>query len=78
VGSRPDIRILSGDKKIAENLTLDLGKLGQIRNHPRDPQGIAFDLPGGGFIGLRESTKYGATIDIKVRGLEDISKIHFR
>lgn len=76
-GNRPDFRILTGDIKAAEDLTLDLGKLGQIRNRPSDPHDVAFNLPGGGFIGFRESQKYGPTIDINAQGFEDITKIHF-
>ena len=77
-GVRPGIRVLSGDLKAAEDLALDLGKIGQIRNHPKDPGGVAFDLPGGGFVGLRESKEFGPTIDIKVPGFPEISKLHFK
>ncbi len=77
-GSSDNIRILQGNIKTAEDLTLDLGKIGQIRNHPNDPTGVVIDLPGGGYIGLRESKKYGPTIDINVPGFEDIRKIHFQ
>jgi hypothetical protein len=55
---------------------LDLGKGGQLGK--RDYNGVAIDLPGGGFIGLRESTKHGPTIDINVPGFEDVTKFHFK
>ena len=76
-GSRPGIRELAGDRKAAEDLILDLGKHGEIRNHPKDPGGVQFLLPGGGRLGLRES-KSGPAIDLKVPGLDDIDKIHFK
>ncbi len=75
----PGVRVLSGDIKAAEDLTLDLGKLGQIRNHPQVQDGVGIDLPGGGFIGFRpHSSSGGPTIDINVTGFDDFRKIHFK
>ena len=78
-GSRPGIRLLPGDIKAAEDLTLDLGKLGQIRNHPKVQDGVGIDLPGGGFIGFRpHSGSGGPAIDIDVPGFGGVDKIHFK
>lgn len=75
----PGVRVLSGDIKAAEDLTLDLGKLGQIRNHPQVQDGVGIDLPGGGFIGFRpHSSSGGPAIDINVTGFDDFRKIHFK
>ena len=38
-------------------------------------EGKGYDLPGGGFVGLRDSKKYGPTIDINIPGIP-IDKIH--
>jgi hypothetical protein len=40
--------------------------------------GTGFDLPGGGFVGRRESKRFGPTLDINIPGIDDIRKIHVR
>jgi hypothetical protein len=40
--------------------------------------GAGFDLPGGGFVGRRESKRFGPTLDINIPGIDDIRKIHVR
>lgn len=42
------------------------------RNYP----GSGYDLPGGGFVGKRQSADHGPTLDIDVPGFGDVRKIH--
>lgn len=38
--------------------------------------GEGYDLPGGGFVGRRNSKKYGPILDINLPGVDDIFKVH--
>ena len=54
----------------------------QIRIHGTPAKsrypGEGYDLPGGGFVGRRVSTKHGPTLDVNLPGGDDIFKVHVR
>ena len=76
-GTTEEIRVLDGGREAAERYYKVLSEGGTPTNKPTY-KGVGVDLPGGGFIGLRESTKHGLTIEINVPGFNDIQKIHFK
>jgi hypothetical protein len=75
-GSRPSIREVPGGLEAAQDLFDDLAVGGRPVNVPTYP-GKMVDLPGGGRVGLRPSSKSGEpTIDVDIRGIP-IKKIKF-
>jgi RHS repeat-associated protein len=80
-GSSPNIRILTGSLDDAKALFEQLSQGGKSIDKNTFP-GRAVEFPEGGFVGLRTfSTKSGknvvATIDVNIKGLEEIKKIKF-
>jgi hypothetical protein len=74
-GESPGIREVSTREELK-----DLFEQLRIHGTPTSSRypGTGFDLPGGGFIGLRESRQHGPTLDINIPGLRDVRKIHVR
>ncbi len=60
-----------------EALTAELSKLGNVIDKATY-NGTFREIPGLGSIGFRESKQFGPTIDINIRGLSGIEKIHFK
>jgi hypothetical protein len=71
-GIRPGIRTLSS-RQALDDLFEQLSARG-VPTNSKYP-GTGFDLPDGGFVGLRESARYGPTIDINIPGFE-VFKYH--
>jgi len=71
----PGIREVSSQKELDELFE-------QIRAHGTPTQsrypGTGYDLPGGGFVGRRESKRFGPTLDINIPAVRDVRKIHVR
>ncbi len=42
------------------------------RNYP----GTGYELPGGGFVGRRQSERFGPTLDVNIPGVHDVRKVH--
>jgi hypothetical protein len=70
------VRIVQGDQKTAEDMFADLSFEGKLNTPPGYP-GKGFDLPSGGWVGLRPTSKSGEpTIDIDIPGIP-LRKIKF-
>jgi hypothetical protein len=74
-GKTPGIRELPTQKALDD--LFDELRVHGAPTRSRYP-GVGYDLPDGGFVGRRESKQYGPTLDIKVQGIEDVSKIHVK
>lgn len=74
-GTSPGIREVSTRKQLD-----DLFEELSIHGSPTSSRypGTGVDLPGGGFVGLRQSQRHGPTLDINIPGLRDVRKIHVR
>jgi len=75
-GAGRKVRTVPGGKQAADEMFDDL-KSGGTANTPQKYPGQGYDLPGGGWVGLRPTSKSGEpTIDIQVPGIP-IRKIKF-
>lgn len=72
-GTSPGIRRVSSQKELDELFE-------QLRAHgtptSRNYPGTGYDLPGGGFVGRRQSHRFGPTLDVDVPGVHDVRKVH--
>jgi hypothetical protein len=71
----PGIREVSSQKELD-----DLFEELRVHGTPTGSRypGSGYDLTGGGFIGRRQSKKFGPTLDINIPGVEDVTKIHVK
>jgi len=78
VGKSPGVREVVGTADDAQALFNQLARGGNIRPHPKAPGGKLADLPGGGTVGFRASSKSGPpTVDINIPGFDGLKKIKF-
>ena len=76
-GSSPDIRIVVGGQRAAEDLILNLGEVGRLGRDIKN--GFLIDVQDLGTLTYRYGSQSGGpAINVKIQGLEDISKIHFK
>ena len=72
-GTTPGIREVPSAKDLDELFE-------QLRKHGTPTKsrypGSGYDLPGGGFVGRRESKRFGPTLDINIPGVPDVKKVH--
>jgi hypothetical protein len=82
-GTSAKIRELSGGETEARAMFEKLAGEATVRTHPGVPGGILAELPGGGHIGYRpKSSGRGGTggpvIDVNLRWVPEVSKLHYR
>ena len=71
-GESEGVRTLSSSEM--DNVFSRLADLGEptAAKYP----GVGYDLPDDGFAGIRTSDQYGKTLDVNVKGVEEVTKFH--
>jgi RHS repeat-associated protein len=77
-GSGVGVREVTGGVGEARALFGRLAAGAEVRPHPRVQGGLIADLPGGGTVGFRPSSRSGSpTVDVNLPGLDDVKKVKF-
>jgi hypothetical protein len=73
-GKSPGIREVTSQKEIDDQF--DALRMHGTPTQNLDYGGIGYDLRGGGFVGRRESKRFGPTLDVDIPNVTDVRKIH--
>ncbi len=76
-GTTPGIRVLAGGKKAAEDLILDLGQAGRLGRDIKE--GFLIRIDELGTLTYRYTSESGGpAIDVNIRGLSEVWRLHFK